>query len=336
MAAIVGFSGASGGQDLADFDSCVSPVFPGAAGWSHNAIAMVPFLTRVFVVLALAFAPTVFAQSGEPPCKNHYILVVPGDSLEDPCAPCPEPVPLNGPRVLLQQKDKALVVGTEMRFVTRGANRRALDSLAVMRVDALGAADLTWGDCGIARIPIWGADDEARNMVFQPDRKILVLATALDPTEYLINDYLLEPHSYLAVIRLNEDGTLDRAFGNGGRVVFRVGQQEYSTEFDVNSRSAGLDVDGDGLIRVSLQYPGDPYVVPVAQIRPDGTIKAVDATAPWQIRLRMQLEAFIEFANDGGKTYVTSDPDEAVLLDRGDTWYRTGRAFGTPKAVPAP
>jgi len=47
----------------------------------------------------------------------------------------------------------------------------------------------------------------------------------------------------------------------------------------------------------------------------------------------LELQAQIEFMNDQGELFLTSDPDEAVMLDRGDTWYRTGRAFGTPTPI---
>jgi len=87
---------------------------------------------------------------------------------------------------------------------------RGSNSTITTYIRGIGQSDPTWGDCGVSRIPIWGANDEARAVVLQSDGKVLVLGTALDPREYLINDYMLEPHSYLAVIRLNADGTLPR------------------------------------------------------------------------------------------------------------------------------
>jgi hypothetical protein len=287
------------------------------------------FLLRTILTAALAYAPNVLAQSIGDWCKNHYIL-------RPVCAPCPSEVSVAAPTVFLDQGSKTLVVGSEHRYGALGTHGLGLNSLAIVRLDPsagpLPGVDRTWGDCGIARIPIWGAEDEARAVALQPDGKVLVLGTALDPTEFLDRnwDYMLEPHSYLAVIRLNDNGTLDRTFANNGRLVFRVGRVRHSEEWDVNSRASGLEVLADSTIRVILSYPGSTYVTPVARIRPDGTIEAVEMGAPE--RVAVGLQAAIEFINAGGDYYLTSDPDEIVMFDLSSTWWRTWRAFAMPYA----
>ena len=280
------------------------------------------FPVRVILTAALAFSHSVLAQTAEELCgKNHYIL-------RQVCAPCPSDVSVDTPAVFLQQGSRTLVVGSERRIAGDPA-QRGLKSLAIIRMDPsvtqpLGVPDPLWGDCGIARIPIWGAEDEARAVALQPDGKVLVLGTAPDPTEYFDRDwdYTLEPHHYLAVIRLKRDGTLDRTFATGGRLVFRVGEADHDTEYDINSKASMLLVLSDGRIHV-----GYSPEVPVATIRPDGTIEAVYASAPYQEAVARELHVAIEFVNHRGEIFLTSDPDEAVMLDLGGTWIRTGRAY---------
>jgi hypothetical protein len=279
------------------------------------------FLLRTILAAVLAYAPDLLAQSIGDWCKNHYIL-------RQACRPCPSVIPLGEPIAYVAQGTKMLAVGSERR---RSAGNPwvwgpELRSLAIIRMDPLVESaegiDLAWADCGFARIPIWGESDEARAVALQPDGKILVLGTTLDPTEDVIrdNDWLLEPHSYLAVIRLNGDGTLDRTFATGGRLVFRLGPEIHSEESDINSRPSVLEVLADGTIRVSTS-DGRNHNYPVARIRPEGTIEWV------AVKPALELHVAIEFVNDRGDRYVTSDPDEAVMFDLSDTWYRTGRAF---------
>jgi hypothetical protein len=162
---------------------------------------------------------------------------------------------------------------------------------------------------------------------------LLVLGTAADPREYLIQDYSLEPHYYLAVMRLHPDGTLDRTFGREGRRVFRVGEQYYGMEYDVNSASAILQVARNG--RIYISYHAN---VPVAVLSADGFIESVNASAPAQDPVARELEVVLEFIDDAGQRLLAEDADEAVALDRGGKWYRTGQAFtksAEPK-VPSP
>ena len=278
---------------------------------------------------ALAGAHPAFPESTE--CPNHYIL--------RECVPCPRGVEVGPSAAVVVQEDKTFALVTVTRDVTSGPTPRRLTSLAVTRLnpptdDGIASLDTTWADCGISETPIWGADDTPRAIVLQPDGKLLVLGTAPDPTEYLIVDYMLEPHYYVGVIRLNADGTIDRGFAEQGRRVLRVGWQDYSTEYDSNSRASALKLFADGRILVSC-CRGYGYAsvatVPVEQLRPDGSIMAVYATAPSQEGIAFRLDAMLEFVNENGELFATSDPDLAVMLDRSGAWFRTGRAFGTPE-----
>lgn len=274
---------------------------------------LLPILT--IGLLAAHPAP---ARAQDDDCKNHYIL----RGSADGCVPCPPGMAINRPVATLMHQGKTLALSTESTTVGQRTLERVVKSLAVARLDSSGTPDRSWGDCGVARIPIWGEDDHPRAMAIQRDGKILVLGTAPDPRENFFNDALLEPHYFLAVMRLHEDGTLDRKFGDGGRRVFRVGQHEHSLEFDVNSMASILEAQADGRILVGYQR-----TIPVAMLRPDGSIESVHASAPYQMAIWLGLKADLEFVNDDGEFLLTSDPDEAVMLDRARVWHRTGRAF---------
>ncbi|HYC36248.1 MAG TPA: delta-60 repeat domain-containing protein [Usitatibacter sp.] len=272
-------------------------------------------------VTVLGFAQPARSQSPED-CKNHYIL--------RGCEPCPQAIPIGPPVAQLQYEGKTLALGVETRILDRPWPRSSLAIVSV-KTSAMGARvvdlDAYWGECGVARIPIWGADDAARAMAWQPDGKVLVFGTAPDPTEYGVPDWSLEPHHYLAVIRLNNDGTLDETFGDRGRRVFRVGEAEHGVEYDVNSLARRLQVLDDGRILVSHTRDNP---IAVAMIRSDGSVEWVAPSTPRQSAVAMGWGVEIEFTNGRGDFLLVSDPDQAVALDLGREWYRTGRATGEP------
>jgi hypothetical protein len=280
------------------------------------------FLLSFILPVACALPQPALAQVSEDPCKNHYIL-------HGGCGSCPSDLSSSAPVVRLKQGDKTFTLGSEARNVSGGPSPRGLRSLAIMKTDDAGLPDPAWGDCGLVRIPIWGADDKARAIAVQPDGKVLLLGTALDPTEYLIQDYMLEPHSYLALTRLNADGSLDPTFATAGRLVFRVGELIYSVEYSINSVASGIVVQPDGKIRI-IYIEGK---VPVALVRSDGTIEWTYASAPMQGDAAIEFSAAIEFVNEKGELFLAGNPDEAVRLDMSGVWYGQG-APSPPRVSP--
>jgi len=111
--------------------------------------------------------------------------------------------------VAIQPDGKILVVGTARDESPSG------DQMAVARLEANGDLDFTFGSDGKIVIPfdLGGSnEDEARDIAIQPDGKILIAGDVQDA------DYNVNP----AVAKLNQDGTLDESFGEGGRVVIPV------------------------------------------------------------------------------------------------------------------
>lgn len=80
----------------------------------------------------------------------------------------------------------------------------------VARYNSNGTLDTTFGNGGFREINFGDLSwDHARDVLLQPDGKIIVVGTAEIDT----------PYNSFAVARFNPDGSLDQSFGNGGKVV---------------------------------------------------------------------------------------------------------------------
>ncbi len=92
-------------------------------------------------------------------------------------------------------------------------------------------------------------DDDAADIVTQPDGKILVAGTAASPTRFLVARYL-------------SDGSLDSSFGNGGIYTLSAGVQQ---------SGSSLTLQADGKILVAgYSYPGNNDFA-LLRLNADGT-----------------------------------------------------------------
>jgi len=96
------------------------------------------------------------------------------------------------------------------RIVATGDSAR---NVLVARFTAAGALDPTFAGTGYVTVDV-GALDSGRNVLVQPDGKIVVVSSTFQT--------LGDPASgRWVVLRFLEHGTLDPSFGDGGRVVYR-------------------------------------------------------------------------------------------------------------------
>ncbi|HEY0458629.1 MAG TPA: FG-GAP-like repeat-containing protein [Pyrinomonadaceae bacterium] len=84
---------------------------------------------------------------------------------------------------------------------------------ALMRYNTDGSLDQTFGSGGISVVPLDGGGDGISDLVLQPDGKIVASGTLIQ------NNFTVG----CLVARFNSDGSLDRTFGNGGKVIFNFG-----------------------------------------------------------------------------------------------------------------
>jgi len=151
----------------------------------------------------------------------------------------------------------------EARAVARLADGRLLvagvvrpdpgtDDIALARFLADGSLDTSFGDQGWAVVDLDGNTDAARDLVVQPDGKILVGGDGTFPSHGFTHDF--------AVVRFNADGTLDAAFGVGGVARLSV---------DTFDEAAAISLQANGQIILGGSSDGD-YVV--ARFDSDGSL----------------------------------------------------------------
>lgn len=122
------------------------------------------------------------------------------------------------------QSDGRLVVAG---YYFNGSNH----DFALVRYNADGSLDTSFGTGGKVITPVGSSDDKATALGIQSDGKILVAG-------YSDNN--------IAVVRYKTDGSLDISFGTGGKVTTSVGSS--------SSYASGLKIQSDGKIVVSGYY----------------------------------------------------------------------------------
>ncbi len=141
----------------------------------------------------------------------------------------------------VQADGKVIEVGTA--FGDLNNNGEATSTIVAIRVDADGTLDPTYGDAGVARFafPLDGASTtfaEVESAAIQPDGKLVLGGD--------VNSYQNIPGrsgAQSAVIRLDDDGSLDRTFGGTGMISAPVTLQGVTDD-----RTFGLALEPDGRI----------------------------------------------------------------------------------------
>jgi uncharacterized delta-60 repeat protein len=135
---------------------------------------------------------------------------------------------------------RAVAVQADRRIVAAGfahTNDTILSDFALVRYDARGALDPTFGVDGRVRTDFGGRFDEALAVAVQPDGRIVVAGTSSDASG-----------SDMAVARYADDGTLDASFDGDGMAL---------VEFDgeASARAVALQRDGRILVAGSAIQP---------------------------------------------------------------------------------
>ena len=146
----------------------------------------------------------------------------------------------------IQTNGKIVVAG----FITNGTD----EDFAVVRYNANGSLDGTFGTGGKVVTDFGGSFDEAHDVKVQPDGKIVVVGMGDGP-----------PNLKFALARYNSDGTLDNTFGAGGKV---------TTPLSFDARAFAAALQGDGKIVVA-GYAGG---FAIARYNSDGTLDSSFAT----------------------------------------------------------
>jgi uncharacterized delta-60 repeat protein len=100
----------------------------------------------------------------------------------------------------------ALALQPDGKIVAAGTTTLPGADFALARYDANGDLDPTFGTGGIVRTDFAGGFDSANALAIQPDGKLVVAGYAV--AEHRVG---------FALVRYNEDGTIDTTFGSGGK-----------------------------------------------------------------------------------------------------------------------
>jgi uncharacterized delta-60 repeat protein len=122
--------------------------------------------------------------------------------------------------VAVQADGKIVVAG----FTVSGGT----DDFAVVRYQLNGTLDTSFGTGGKVITPVGSGDDLASAVIIQPDGKIIVAGSS--------------GNTDFALVRYNADGSLDTAFGTGGKTIFTV------SSVSGQARAAALQTDGKILV----------------------------------------------------------------------------------------
>lgn len=82
---------------------------------------------------------------------------------------------------------------------------------ALVQYNTDGSMDNSFGKDGIVSTAIGAGNDYAHSSIIQPDHKIIVTGSSVD-----------NPHSNFALVRYNQDGSLDNTFGSDGIVTTAI------------------------------------------------------------------------------------------------------------------
>ncbi len=156
--------------------------------------------------------------------------------------------------------------------------------------------DLSFGTGGFVSTDVNTHDDEANDILIQPDGKVLVAGTAI-----------LQSYSKFAVIRYNADGTIDSTFADNGIATANVGP--------VNDKGTSLALQNDGKILLAGNYGWNFYNDPaIVRFNSNGTIDSTFGDNGYsRFIISNQYDEFNDIAlqNDGkivvgGRTWLNN------------------------------
>jgi uncharacterized delta-60 repeat protein len=157
----------------------------------------------------------------------------------------------------------ALVVQSDGKLVAAGPAFGIDVDFALVRYDADGSLDGSFGSGGIVTTPVGPLNDEPRALVLQADGKIVAAGLANNG---------VGNNADFALVRYDSDGTLDTSFGIGGKVTTAVGT--------VASIASALVLQPDGkLIAAGGASSGGGVDFAVVRYAPDGSMDGSFGTA---------------------------------------------------------
>jgi len=203
--------------------------------------------------------------------------------------------PSHGESMILDPYGKILVAG-KSRYQLNNSSH-FFDNMTVWRINTDGSLDQTFGDGGAAHdttASIEGEESIGRSIAVDANGKILVAG-----------ELYAQSGIVLIIWRYNSDGTADKNFGAGGKVVYPDA---------VNGNSIALDPSGDIVVMATLSIEG----FSILRFEPDGTFDGMLPATPEGVVFRTENTA----VDSLGKVLVTGSKSSAQYGSSSDmaTW----------------
>lgn len=127
----------------------------------------------------------------------------------------------------------------DKKIIVSGSTYNGSDwDFALVRYNTDGTLDNSFGTGGIVTTAIGAGNDYANSSLIQPDHKIIVTGSSVDVS-----------HSNFALVRYNQDGSLDNTFGSNGMVTTAIDSNN-SYLFSVAMQNNG-EIIGAGATRIN-------------------------------------------------------------------------------------
>src|SRR3954470_1394584 len=200
-------------------------------------------------------------------------------------------IEINYPRAIALQPDGKMIVAG------RAYSSQTGDDFAIARYNPDGTLDAGFGSNGLVRTDFFGLTDQAMGVAVLPDGKIIAGGFAVVG---FINN---QADAAFALARYNSNGTLDAAFGSGGKVTTNF--------FDSLDEAFAMVLQPDGKIVLAGFVTqgidnGERYDFAVVRYQPDGSLDATFGNGG---------KTFTDFAGRGDRAYWAAlQPDGKIVL----------------------
>lgn len=187
---------------------------------------------------------------------------------------------------------QAVAIQNDGKIVVAGGTT----DFALVRYNADGTLDSTFGSGGIVTTDFFGSFDEVRDLAIQTDGRLVVTGTADGPTH--LGDFTL--------VRYKADGSLDPTFGSGGKV---------TTDFaGLHDEPNALVIQTDGrIVVVGLSNIGSKAVFALARYNINGDLDAAFGVGGKTTTDSLNGNAFDVALQSNGKIVVAGGARGLVL-----------------------